>query len=185
MKKNLPSGNKFAALLWGLAEATAFFIVPDVLLSYIALKQPKKALIASLFVLIGALLGGVILYQWASVNNAVALNFLDAVPGISRPLIDRANALMSHNILYGMLAGSFSGVPYKIFCVQAATLHIPLILFIAYSIPARLLRFLLVIGVVWLLRGSLLKRIEQRTMLNLFVGFWGIFYLCYFLAMGW
>ena len=32
---------KFLAAFWGLAEATIFFIVPDILLTYLALKDPR------------------------------------------------------------------------------------------------------------------------------------------------
>ena len=46
------------ASLWGFAEATVFFIVPDVLLSWLALRSPKSGLIACLFALLGALIGG-------------------------------------------------------------------------------------------------------------------------------
>src|SRR4051812_49427451 len=49
-------------IVWGLAEATWFFIVPDVLLCYWGLRSGKKALIATLAVVAGAMIGAVFLY---------------------------------------------------------------------------------------------------------------------------
>ena len=56
------------ALLWGLAEATFFFIVPDVFLSLVAILggwRTWRHIVAAIF---GALLGGALLFQWAKVN---------------------------------------------------------------------------------------------------------------------
>ena len=46
------------AAIWGAAEATLFFIVPDVFLSWLALSDRRQALIACLYALLGALVGG-------------------------------------------------------------------------------------------------------------------------------
>jgi len=51
-------GVGLAAFLWGLAEATCFFIVPDVLLSFIALRRLRTALLCCGLALAGALLAG-------------------------------------------------------------------------------------------------------------------------------
>jgi len=55
-----------AAAAWGLAEATLFFIVPDVLLSWLAAFRPRVAWPAVLTCLVGALAGGVIMYLAAA-----------------------------------------------------------------------------------------------------------------------
>ena len=47
-------GVNLGAAVWGFAEATLFFIVPDVLLSWIALHAPRKALVACLWAVVGA-----------------------------------------------------------------------------------------------------------------------------------
>ncbi|GEM_PF-3959884 len=46
------------ALAWGFAEATLFFIVPDVWLTLVARERLRTGLIASLYSLAGALAGG-------------------------------------------------------------------------------------------------------------------------------
>ena len=72
-----------AATLWGFAEATVFFIVPDVFLSVLAMFDMSKALVACLYALFGALVGGVVMYNWGIVDLAGALRVLDTLPSIS------------------------------------------------------------------------------------------------------
>src|SRR3546814_12347528 len=50
------------SLLWGFAEATVFFVVPDVWISRRALSSWRAALRGCGFALAGALVGGVLLY---------------------------------------------------------------------------------------------------------------------------
>ena len=49
------SGGTIAAALWGVAEATLFFVVPDVLVGWIALRGPRRTLV----VWLGATAGGI------------------------------------------------------------------------------------------------------------------------------
>ena len=53
----LVNGNKLGCGTLGLAEATLFFIVPDVLLSYIGRDNLRKGLVACLYSLMGAMIG--------------------------------------------------------------------------------------------------------------------------------
>ena len=46
---------RVAVAVWGFAEATLFFIVPDVLLSYVALKNLRAALLTCFIATGGAL----------------------------------------------------------------------------------------------------------------------------------
>src|SRR5436190_22833846 len=77
------------ALAWGLAEATFFFIVPDVLLTLIACRTIKPALKATVAALIGALAGGTIMYTFGYHKSVGARAFLDQVPAISMALDTR------------------------------------------------------------------------------------------------
>lgn len=55
------------AALWGIAEATVFFIVPDVWISFVAARRDWKAgVLAACLACTGALIGGAIMYLWAS-----------------------------------------------------------------------------------------------------------------------
>ena len=62
-----------AALLfaWGFAEATVFFIVADVAVSWTAIFRGAKAgLFAALAAALGAIPGLALLYGWAAKNGA-------------------------------------------------------------------------------------------------------------------
>ena len=52
------------AAAWGIAEATFFFIVPDVLLSWYAIQSYKKGIFGCVFAMLGALLGGALVWWW-------------------------------------------------------------------------------------------------------------------------
>ena len=73
-----------AAFLWGVAEATLFFFVPDVLLSYIGVKRGVRATVrASIIAAAGAAIGGAFMYLWSAVDftaarDAVLMNADDA-----------------------------------------------------------------------------------------------------------
>lgn len=175
-----------AAFFWGFAEATLFFIVPDVLLTAIALRTPRRALVASLIVLTGAVAGGLGMFWWAQADPAAARAAVLAVPAISEPLMARAEGLLAgQGLLAGMIAGSVSGIPYKIFAVEAAAGGVGALGFALASLPARLLRFLLAIGAVVLLSRTVFARVSPRGRAGVLAGFWVVFYAGYFVAMGW
>lgn len=174
---------KLLALLWGLAEATLFFIVPDVLLSLLALRSRPRALVAGGFAVVGALLGGWLMYRWAALDAGLARDALVSVPAISADLLAQVRQQLASQGLPAMFAGAFSGVPYKIYAVEAGAAALPLAAFLALSLPARALRFLLVIVAVdWIARHwACGMRPAGRTALAL--GFWGLFYAGYFSVM--
>jgi membrane protein YqaA with SNARE-associated domain len=131
------------ALAWGLAEATFFFIVPDVLLTLIACRTLKPALKATVAVLIGALAGGTIMYTFGSHQSAGARAFLDHIPAISMALDTRVADQIAEKGLVAVLRGPSQGIPYKIYAVEWGARGGSLLAFLLISIPARCFRFLL------------------------------------------
>jgi membrane protein YqaA with SNARE-associated domain len=172
------------AALWGFAEATLFYIVPDVLLSTIAQTSLKRALAAALAAMAGALAGGALLYGFASADPDAARALMLEVPGVSPALAERVAGLIGGGILTGLIAGSLSGAPYKLFAVEAAAAGVPLSAFLLASLPARLLRFALAALASWFVFARLLGGLALRTRRWLLAGFWLVFYAGYFAAMG-
>lgn len=131
------------ALAWGLAEATFFFIVPDVLLTLIACRALKPALKATTLALLGALVGGALMYAIGRRDPANARAFLDQIPAISPGLISRVSSQVNDNGLWAVLLGPMKGIPYKIYAVEWGSREGSLATFMLISIPARYIRFFL------------------------------------------
>ena len=173
------------ALLWALAEATLFFVVPDVWLTVVAVQHGiRKAMIACGFAVAGALLGGAVMYLWASADPASARAALDHVPGISPGMIDRASAALEAQGVLAMLFGAFAGVPYKIYAVGSPGAGVGLALFLATSVPARLMRFLLLSGMAATFTGIFDGLLSKRVVLAIVIVLWVAFYAVYWALVG-
>lgn len=173
-----------AAFIWGVAEATLFFIVPDVLLSYIGLKRGAAAAArASAVAAIGAAIGGAIMYLWAAQDFAAAREAVLAAPAISEAMAQRAAQAMAGNWFLATLFGPLSSTPFKLYAILAPQAGAPLPLFALAAIAARLPRFLIVsIGLAWI--GSFLGRwLSARQLLWLLIGAWLLFYAAFFALM--
>lgn len=174
--------HNLAAFVWGVAEASFFFFVPDVLLSYIGIKRgPKAAGIASLWAACGAAIGGVLMYSWAVRDPEGALAFVLAVPAISVTMAEAAaRAMAEHGWFPATLAGPLSRTPYKLYAVLAPGAGAPLLWFAAASVLARLPRFLIVgVGAAFIARWIEPKLGARRVLLVLIAG-WVLFYVAFF-----
>lgn len=173
-----------AAFIWGVAEATLFFFVPDVLLSYIGLKRGvKPAVRASVIAAVGAAVGGVIMYLWAMQNFGAAREAVLAVPSISEAMATRAETAMSENWFLATFLGPLSSTPYKVYAILAPAAGAPLPLFALASIFARLPRFLIVSIGVSLIGRFLGGWLSDRQLLWVLIGAWLLFYAVFFALM--
>jgi len=172
---------------WGLAEATFFFIVPDVLLTLIACRALKPAMRATVTALLGALAGGALMYAFGNRQPDFARTFLDHVPAISPALIARVAGQISESGLLAVLLGPLKGIPYKIFAVEWGAQNKGLIALLLISIPARYVRFFLASVAA---RG-IAKLIEPLTHhraaieIPILAVIWVAFYGYYFEHFGW
>lgn len=177
-------GLKLLAAIWGFAEATLFFIVPDVLLSAIALKDLRRALFACLWALLGALLGGLLMYLWGEADHQAVAGVVEKVPAISRELLDEVSRSLSEQGLLAVLLGPLFGIPYKTFAINASAAGISLLAFMLVSIPARLIRFVLVTLLVHSI-ARLLSRFWSASRIHALFGIaWVTFYAAYFTFYG-
>ena len=141
------------AFLWGLAEATLFFIVPDVLLTLLALQNRRRAWVACGYAVAGAVLGGALMYAWAAHDPAQVRSLLVSIPTITPDLLDQVRAQLDDWGYASLFAGAFSSVPYKLYASEAGAAALPLVGLLAITIPARALRFVLVVAIVdWVAR---------------------------------
>ena len=168
------------AFLWGLSEATFLFVVPDVIISFIALKYGFRtglyAVGASIF---GALIGGLIVYLWGKADIDSARAFYDLLPAIAPSTIARAGHEVSSPAFgLAMLKGSMTGVPFKLYASEAGAAGTSLIALAMLTPLVRFPRFFIaVIG------ASLARRyvpaVFMAHKLKIMAGFWIVFYALY------
>ena len=149
------------AAVWGFAEATLFFIVPDVVVGLIALHHPRKALWAGMAAVAGACVGGALLYVIGSQVGDDLRGVMDAVPAIDRVMLDRAHDALLEDGGMAIVNAPSQGIPYKLYATEWSLLDRSLPSLVLWTIPARAIRivgFGLVMGIAgWLLR----RRIDR------------------------
>ncbi len=173
---------------WGLAEATLFFIVPDVWIGWVALVARRAAWAVLACTLAGALVGGTLTYALgAATAPATSASILDDVPTVDRDSIRRVSGEMEkhgpRSVVYGPLR---MGTPYKLYGRAAGVQDESLAAFFLWSIPGRLERFLPV-TVFAILAGIFLRRwvaARLRMTLGVYGAVWLAFYTVYVVRIG-
>ncbi len=175
------------SFVWGFAEATIFFIVPDVWLTFIAVKYGfKRALTGLVFAVVGALLGGVVMYCVGRFTSINAYAFFDRIPGISPQLIDTAYGQIERHQILALFPGLFRGIPYKIYATRLGQAGANFVTMIIVSIFARGLRFLGVVALAYY-AGKALRKISKIKNIDiiLLILSWLAFYIIYYICHGW
>ena len=166
---------------WSAAESAIFFIVADVPISWIAVRSgTRAALLAALVAAVAAVAGAAAVLVWARHDPSGAHAILASVPAIDPALIARA-ASDYHQGALAMLAGSFSGTPFKLYALEAAKGPDYRLLLLAPLI--RLPRFLAVALFVGALSKGLSRWMDVRQRLVLLALSWVVFYAFYFAVM--
>ena len=167
-------------LAWGFAEATLFFIIPDVYISYFAVKDLKRALVVSLYVLVGSISGGVIVYIWAKIDYESTIEIIDKVPAVTEQMLETVRSEISERGVFALLLGPLNGIPYKAYVAIASEANVNFLALILVSIPVRMMRFVLVtigVNLTSKLIGNRITNTQKIVVLSLF---WILLYLFYF-----
>jgi len=136
------------AALWGFAEATFFFIVPDLLLTAAVIALGfKQAFRLALVAAAAAVAGGVIMILWGASDAEAARAFLLGVPLIGADLLTRVQHEIAGVWPVELTLGAISGAPFKIYAVEAGAAGINPIVFALAGFVARLARFVLAIAI--------------------------------------
>lgn len=135
-----------ATMLWAAAEATVFFIVPDVLLTAAAIKFGlRRALLLSLLAAGVASAAGLAMWFWGGQDPEAARRAMLMVPTIGPDLLARAHREVGHEWFRHLVTGAMTGVPYKLYAVEAGAVAINPWLFVPASFAARFSRFFLTV----------------------------------------
>lgn len=167
------------AFLWGFAEATVFFIVPDVWISIVALSSLQDGLLACIYALIGAILGGIIMYRWGRLDLKSVNDFMVRLPAIRPRDIQDVQASLQKSGVFAVFLGPLLGIPYKIYAANAGAV-ISVFSLIMISIPARVIRFLLIAVITNKLSTSVMSHLSYTQKIEIIIGFWAVFYSIYF-----
>ena len=171
------------AAYWGLAEATLFFIVPDVWCSVVGRTNLRAGFVACVWSLLGALAGGLIMFQWGAQDFAQVSLMVESIPAISVAMIEHVRSELVEQGLWAVLLGPISGTPYKLYAIQSAQAGIGVWDFLLISIPARFLRFTLVTLFCHVVLQLLKRGFPDYSPLAILLSGWTIFYLFYFWHM--
>jgi hypothetical protein len=163
--------------LWGFAEATLFFILPDVPLSLVAMFRPRRGLLHMMAIVVGAVLGGVLMFSW-SAHSVRAREVVARVPAVSPAMFVGADRDLREHGLLGASLGPVRGIPYKVYAVEAPA-HSTLWPFLLVTVPARLWRLV----AVWLGfagAGVVLRKLGRQSLAPaLHAIFWIVTYAIY------
>jgi len=169
------------AFIWGFAEATLFFIVPDFLLTLAAIKLGwRKALLLILYCLSGALFGGAVMYGLAVFDVESARSIVDHVPLIQSEMIQRVAAEMQGQWLWDMFVGALTGTPYKVYAIAAPGADVSLAMFLLGSVVVRPFRWILTLLLAAGISATLGKAGLGRFVLPLWAAMWIAFYIFYY-----
>jgi hypothetical protein len=132
------------ACLWGLAEGTLFFVVPDVSFTLVAAFRPARALAHVCAATAGALVAGALMFGWSSAAPERARAVVASVPKVGVRMVDETEARFRARGTPALFDRPLGGVPYKVYAVLAPE-QLSLGRFLALSALARLERF----GLSW------------------------------------
>lgn len=175
------------AAAWGFAEATLFFVVPDVLLTWLAGFRPGLAWRAVVACLVGALVGGALMFVLALESPEAVRAWVAAVPAISEAFMASTAAALREDFGPAMLRAGFTGVPYKVLAVESGADGPSFAAFLALSVPARLSRWVLLVLVAQGVAAFVRARVREpdRVLRTSWAGGWGLVYAVYFSVMEW
>ena len=132
------------AALWGIAEASLFFVVPDVLITFVVMRFGlRQGLLLCVVAAIFAAITGYGMWSWGTHDPAGARHAMLLVPAIGPDLLARAQTEIAAGWPLHLVTGAMTGVPYKLYAVEAGARGIDAFLFVPMSFIARLSRFVL------------------------------------------
>jgi hypothetical protein len=175
-----------AGFWWGLAEGLFFFIVPDVYIGFATLFRLRAGAVAWLFSIAGSLTAVILIYLLMAILGVDYLAFLQAIPGISGPLIARVGARLAADGLPYTPLLAFGGVPLKVYAASGFSLGLSLGSVLVWTGFARVVRIAPTFVIVAAIRAMFGRQIDARPGLwaALWALFWLVFYAFYFGRMG-
>ncbi len=121
------------------------------------------------------------MYYWGAYDLAGLNSLLNTIPAINSEMIDQVAFDMQSNAFIAMLQGAFTGVPYKLYAANAAAADVGLGVFLLLSVPARLMRWILVGLITYGVNRVFGQMISSRKLRVAYLSFWLLFYTAFFI----
>jgi membrane protein YqaA with SNARE-associated domain len=174
-----PTWARVAAALWGFAEGTLFFIVPDVLLTAIAIRSLRNALVASLLATAGAMAGGTVMYFWGADpgRQEAAYGFVGSLPDVRPHMPARVREELVEMGAPATVLGPLRTTPYKLYAMHAPASQVSYGSFMLITPVARLPRFMLVSLAAALAARYLRPRLATRGLYWTWLAAWVAIYV--------
>ena len=98
------------------------------------------------------------------------------IPPISPAMIWTTGYELNDPGLVSMIVGAFTGVPFKIYAVEAGAIGTGIGAFLGMAVIARIGRFIIGALIAAMAADFLRRFLSERTILSLLAGFWVAFY---------
>jgi membrane protein YqaA with SNARE-associated domain len=174
----------WAAFGWGFAEGSFFFVVPDVLLTLVALFSARDAFLACAAALLGELIAGALLHLLSARQREPICCFVERVPFVRPYMWTQVRNDFEKLGWLAIRKGPLRGIPYKLYAVESAHYLTPAVFLLA-SIPGRLERFLLLTTVASLAGWAFHNWIHHHSGIAIAIplGLWTAFYARYWMTI--
>lgn len=170
----------YLAFLWWFLEATFFFIIPDVLISFLWVFLFKRKFKLIIFTVLWAVLWWLVTYSlWK--YSILEIYDLSYIYLINDTMISKVLSDVKDWYLW-IIISTIKWIPYKIQAITYWSLNIDVILFIFLSILARLPRFVITLFISLLIWKYFKKYIKKyiKTFILIFILFWLAIYYSYY-----
>ncbi len=168
------------AAAWGFAEATLFFIIPDLVLTWAALSGVRAGLRTFAAIVAGAVVGGLLMFGLTVAFPDQTRRAVATVPFVRVSMFDHVNREFADHGVTAMLRAPGNGIPYKVYAVTAPD-HTDATTFTLMSGPARIERMALswfaFTALGWIFRHWITQHPTATT--ALFALFWILVYAIY------
>jgi len=162
---------------WGFAEAVLWFIIPDVYISLVGVRHGlRAALRLTAIAVVGAILGGIVTYQWGVLSPDTAQAAMVRLPGVDTAMVEEVSANVSSAGSIALLEGPTRAEPYKLYALAAGEHRTGVIELALWTIPGRAIRFLISSLIAAAVGVAGRRFLNQRAAVALWAVFWVLAY---------
>ncbi len=158
----------FLIFSWAAAEAVVWYVIPEFLLFLIIfLRIPNKKRLL-IYDFLGTMFGtavGFFVVKSFSFNH-------ENLPFLTQSMIDQVVVWYQQLGIWGLSFQPFSGVPYKVFVMEAVGAGLPFVQFVFFGVVVRLFRYYIFFALLDGLYGFFHKVVYKN--------YWRLFFLACF-----